>query len=218
MYSRSQSSSRFSSDSDQEKSYDMYTAGKKRRIQHEEPQVRENSPSTTAIPETYATKQTSFLVLAKNSETNTLLLPANKDVAFHCENGQGAYQSVASYLDHWLKIDVGIHGDKRKYFQDHLFTILCEAYNGKFKENIKARQSLLATGSRTIVYAADHEEDDFFSCGILPGKDEIKNPGKWTGKNIVGLALMQVRAEIREQWKKNNLDGSGQLKKRQRTD
>ena len=130
----------------------------------------------------------------------------------------GTYQSVDDYISHWVSIDVSYHGDEKQYYARCLWNIMYNGYKGKLEEDYDARKLLIATGSRVIVYTSDDTNDEFFFCGLNKDDTDVANPGKWTGKNMIGLVLMHVRAEIREEWKKNNLDSAEKMRKRQKTE
>lgn len=72
-----------------------------------------------------------------------------------------------------------------------------EALNGlyaKFSQNKKLGEELIATGDAYLVECAYH--DKIWACGITLDDDNRFYADKWKGKNILGFALMQVRAML----------------------
>jgi len=67
---------------------------------------------------------------------------------------------------------------------------MVDALRAKFTQNEKLKELLLSTGDKVIVENAPND----YQWGI--GADG-------TGKNLLGLALMEVRKEIAESQKKN---------------
>lgn len=69
----------------------------------------------------------------------------------------------------------------------------------KFTQNPGLRKFLISTGESVIVEASPFDA----VWGIHMGQEEedILNPLKWRGENLLGFALMEVRDEIRRVWK-----------------
>ena len=66
----------------------------------------------------------------------------------------------------------------------------------KFSQNEELKQKLIDTGSDMLVECA--RTDKIFACGISM-KDPMRfDMSKWSGKNLLGFALM----DLREQFKK----------------
>lgn len=66
----------------------------------------------------------------------------------------------------------------------------------KFSQNEELRQKLIATGNKMLVECA--RTDKIFSCGI-----SIKDPmrldmSKWSGKNLLGFALIDLREQLKK--------------------
>lgn len=72
----------------------------------------------------------------------------------------------------------------------------------KFTQNPKLRNFLLSTGDKILVEASPYDG----IWGIQMGQEDenILNPLKWRGENLLGFALMEVRDEIRRVWKNAN--------------
>jgi ribA/ribD-fused uncharacterized protein len=58
------------------------------------------------------------------------------------------------------------------------------------------RALLLATGDELIAEAT--RNDVWWGIGIDLGRDEVQMPGRWKGTNVLGWALMEARAALRE--------------------
>lgn len=67
----------------------------------------------------------------------------------------------------------------------------------KFSQNPELKEKLLATSDAILVACAQKEQD--WSCGIGL-KDSLRfNAKNWTGKNLLGFALMEVRSQLRSE-------------------
>jgi len=62
----------------------------------------------------------------------------------------------------------------------------------KFSQNLDLRDLLLATGSTTIVEASP--KDTIWGVGLAEDDERIVDQLKWRGANLLGKALMRVRA------------------------
>jgi ribA/ribD-fused uncharacterized protein len=72
------------------------------------------------------------------------------------------------------------------------------AYRGlmaKFSQNDELRQKLLDTGDAVLVECAG--SDKVWACGIRLYDDRRFDASNWTGDNILGYALMEVRNRIK---------------------
>jgi len=69
----------------------------------------------------------------------------------------------------------------------------------KFSQNPRLRDFLLSTGDCILVEASPYDA----IWGIKMGQtdENVFNPLKWRGQNLLGFALMEVRDEIRRVWK-----------------
>ena len=66
----------------------------------------------------------------------------------------------------------------------------------KFSQNEDLKQKLLETGDAYLVECAG--SDKIWACGIRLNDDRRFDAANWTGNNILGFALMEVRHELRE--------------------
>ena len=67
----------------------------------------------------------------------------------------------------------------------------------KFGQNEDLKQKLLETGDAYLVECAG--SDKIWACGIRLNDDRRFDASNWTGDNILGFALMEVRAMLRKQ-------------------
>jgi ribA/ribD-fused uncharacterized protein len=65
----------------------------------------------------------------------------------------------------------------------------------KFSQNIDLREMLLNTGDAYLVECAG--SDKVWACGIRLSDDQRLDASNWTGENILGFALMEVRERLR---------------------
>ena len=66
----------------------------------------------------------------------------------------------------------------------------------KFSQNEDLKKKLLDTGDAWLVECA--HSDTIWACGIRLNEDERFDASKWRGQNILGFALMEVRAMFRK--------------------
>lgn len=68
----------------------------------------------------------------------------------------------------------------------------------KFTQNPELKDFLLSTGDSIIAEASPY--DSIWGIKMKQTDENILNPVKWRGKNLLGFALMEVRDEIRRVW------------------
>lgn len=73
--------------------------------------------------------------------------------------------------------------------------IVIEANQHKFLQNPELRSFLISTHEQILVEASPN--DSIWGIGLSVDQEEIKNPHKWCGQNLLGFSLMQVRELIR---------------------
>lgn len=79
-------------------------------------------------------------------------------------------------------------------WEQHRFDIVVRANMLKFSQNPALREYLLATGKRVLVEASP--VDKIWGIGLAADHRNARVPSKWRGLNLLGYALMQVRAEL----------------------
>jgi ribA/ribD-fused uncharacterized protein len=76
----------------------------------------------------------------------------------------------------------------------HRFAIVIRANEAKFSQNHDIGRFLLDSGSRVLVEASP--VDRIWGIGLAQDDERSKNPNLWRGLNLLGFALIQVRATI----------------------
>lgn len=79
--------------------------------------------------------------------------------------------------------------------------IVVEINYQKFSQNPEMLATLLATGDAILVEASP--VDKIWGIGMKEGAPGILNPRNWKGLNLLGEALMIVRARLREEMNNN---------------
>lgn len=67
----------------------------------------------------------------------------------------------------------------------------------KFMQNAALQAELLATGKRTLVEASP--VDAIWGIGMAEDNPLVEIPAKWRGRNLLGMALTNVRERIRSE-------------------
>lgn len=76
------------------------------------------------------------------------------------------------------------------------FAIVVEGNFHKFAQHPDLREFLIGTGDRVLVEAAPN--DGIWGIGIDEYDPRAPHPAQWPGENLLGFALMQVRARLKE--------------------
>ena len=102
---------------------------------------------------------------------------------------QSKFQKQIKALGRKVKNFDGKVWDKCKY------SIVLNGNYQKFMQNSEIKEFLINTNDRILVEASPFDA----ICGIKMGvKDEnIENPNKWQGENLLGFALMEVRNKLK---------------------
>lgn len=79
------------------------------------------------------------------------------------------------------------------------YSIVLNGNYFKFTQNPELREFLLNTGDSVIAEASPY--DGIWGIKMRQTDENIFNPLKWKGENLLGFALMEVRDEIRRVWK-----------------
>ncbi len=74
------------------------------------------------------------------------------------------------------------------------FRIVVEANHAKFSQNKALKEFLLNTGTRVLVEASP--VDKIWGIGLAADDPLAANPHEWQGLNLLGYALMEVRAQL----------------------
>ena len=74
--------------------------------------------------------------------------------------------------------------------------VLLRGLRAKFSQNMDLKQKLLDTDDAYLVECAG--TDKIWACGIRLNDDKRFDAANWTGDNILGFALMEVRQELQQ--------------------
>ncbi|EKT63047.1 NADAR family protein [Providencia burhodogranariea] len=87
-----------------------------------------------------------------------------------------------------------VRGFKQDIWEAHRFDIVVSANLAKFSQNAELQQFLLNTKERVLVEASP--VDKIWGIGLAEDAENIENPLTWKGLNLLGFALMEVRAQL----------------------
>ena len=84
-------------------------------------------------------------------------------------------------------------------FDDEVWTanarrLVTEGTIAKFSQNLAMKEFLLKTGNSVLVEARPY--DKIWVIGLLADDPKAKTPSTWQGQNLLGFALMDVRANL----------------------
>lgn len=91
------------------------------------------------------------------------------------------------------------YGRQVKGFDPKLWSCVCLGFMTyvnylKYSQNAELRQSLLDTGTRTLVEASPY--DKIWGVGLSEYDPLILDEKNWRGQNLLGKALMDVRSRL----------------------
>jgi predicted NAD-dependent protein-ADP-ribosyltransferase YbiA (DUF1768 family) len=85
---------------------------------------------------------------------------------------------------------------KARLFGDHgALELVVQGNLHKFGQDAALKAHLLSTGDDVLVEASP--TDRIWGIGMAASNPDAKNPSKWRGQNLLGKALMEVRARLR---------------------
>ncbi len=87
-----------------------------------------------------------------------------------------------------------VQGFEDNIWTQHRFDIVVEANRLKFSQNPEIKAFLLNTGKRVLVEASP--VDKIWGIGLAQDHEFASVPQKWNGQNLLGYALMVVRAQL----------------------
>lgn len=79
-------------------------------------------------------------------------------------------------------------------WEQHRFEIVVRGSVAKFSDP-ELKEYLLGTGDRVLVEASPL--DKIWGIGLAADDDRAADPARWNGLNLLGFALMEVRARLR---------------------
>lgn len=94
------------------------------------------------------------------------------------------------------KLGRGIQGFDEAAWTAARFGIVVQANAAKFSQHPELARYLLSTGERVLVEASP--VDTLWGIGLAADDARASDPRQWRGLNLLGFALMQVRAQLRD--------------------
>ena len=85
-------------------------------------------------------------------------------------------------------------GRYEQLWREKRFEIVVQANLAKFSQHPELSAVLLATHDRILVEASP--VDRVWGIGMAQDHEHIQDPAQWNGLNLLGFALMQVRAQL----------------------
>ncbi|GAB3985185.1 NADAR family protein [Actinoallomurus acanthiterrae] len=85
-----------------------------------------------------------------------------------------------------------VRGFDEQAWAEHRYGLVVAANEAKFGQNSALRGFLLGTGDRVLVEASPY--DTVWGIGLSASQPEARRPAEWRGLNLLGFALMDVRA------------------------
>ena len=82
-----------------------------------------------------------------------------------------------------------------KLWDSKKFEIVVEGNLHKFQQNSDLKDFLLATDGKILVEASP--VDPIWGIGLAQDHEDVANPEKWRGPNLLGFALMVVRDTLK---------------------
>jgi ribA/ribD-fused uncharacterized protein len=76
----------------------------------------------------------------------------------------------------------------------HRYEIVVKGNYAKFHQNKELGKFLIETGTKVLVEASPH--DRIWGIGIGKDDNRAQDPIRWRGLNLLGFALMEVRAKL----------------------
>jgi ribA/ribD-fused uncharacterized protein len=89
-----------------------------------------------------------------------------------------------------------VAGFDEQVWDEHRYNIVVAGNLVKFSQYPQLCTFLLATGERILVEASP--VDRLWGIGLGRDDPAVADPARWRGLNLLGFALMQVRAQLRE--------------------
>jgi ribA/ribD-fused uncharacterized protein len=100
----------------------------------------------------------------------------------------------APHPDAAKKFGREVKGFDEEIWSKHRFEIVFQGNKAKFGQNDELKEFLLNTKDRILVEASPY--DRIWGIGLAEEDAEATNPENWKGLNLLGFALMKVRAEL----------------------
>lgn len=89
------------------------------------------------------------------------------------------------------KLGRTVKGYQEDVWKKNRFDIVVRGNQAKFSQNEKLKEFLINTNDRVLVEASPH--DRIWGIGIGASSPNAEMPAKWSGLNLLGFTLMEVR-------------------------
>lgn len=86
-------------------------------------------------------------------------------------------------------------GFNEKVWNGNKQIIMFRGLMAKFTQNVELREKLISTGNAVLVEASP--KDRVWGIALSAGDPDALDMNKWKGENLLGFALMAVRAELK---------------------
>ncbi len=93
------------------------------------------------------------------------------------------------------KLGRSVRGFDADTWDRHALDIVTKGSIAKFSSTDELASYLVGTGDRVLVEASP--KDPIWGIGLSGDDPAAEHPSRWQGKNLLGLALMAARAELR---------------------
>ena len=95
------------------------------------------------------------------------------------------------------KLGRSVENFDNNIWEEHRFEIVIRANLLKFNQNSSLKRFLISTGERILVEASP--VDKIWGIGMAEDNPDIEDPTQWKGLNLLGYALMEVRARLKQE-------------------
>lgn len=89
-----------------------------------------------------------------------------------------------------------VQGFDEMVWAEQRFDIIVRGNQAKFSQNATLKSYLLQTNDKILVEASP--SDTIWGIGLAESDQRVYDPRQWRGSNLLGFALMQVRAGLQE--------------------
>ena len=92
------------------------------------------------------------------------------------------------------RLGAEVRGFQEAVWLEHRFDIVVRGNRARFEQNAEIRDFLGNTGERVLVEASP--VDRIWGIGLAEDDPRCSDPSQWQGLNLLGFALMEVRAGL----------------------
>ncbi|WBO84056.1 NADAR family protein [Hymenobacter yonginensis] len=101
---------------------------------------------------------------------------------------------ASSHPEQAKKLGCTVRNFDEARWNDARFAVVVRGNAAKFSQHPALRAFLLGTGARVMVEASP--VDPVWGIGMAQSHPQAANPANWRGLNLLGFALMEVRAQL----------------------